>query len=333
MGGLPALRYRLLLALIAGALQGSVVLTCAQPSQGDSHEVEVVRRVYPDTFRESAKDRLSGGLPQRVPFRLTTDSRGRILVTDPFLSLVQVLDIEGEMRWQLKGDRNQQTVFPTYIAVDGDDNIYVSEPKLAVVLVFFPDGRYLRSIGETHLFLPFGLALDKENHRLYVADHHRDEIQVYSLEGKFLKTIGSKGAAPGQLYSPTDVALHDGLLYVLDSGNARFQSFDLEGHSKAILPFGNDHFPLAFSIDPSGNFFCVDQLSLGLLILDSAGNPLSSFAVRRPYGQPGPANPYPTYTSVAPRPDGAVLALRPDLTIDILRLKLVTASSPAAKGE
>jgi DNA-binding beta-propeller fold protein YncE len=328
MLGLPSLRYRLISMIIATGLQVSIPTSGQAPNQQSSSvEIDVVRTVDPNTLRESARDRLSGGLLQQVPFRMTTDSRGRILVTDPFLSLVQVLDIEGEIRWQLKGDRTQQTVFPTYIAVDGDDNIYVSEPKLAVVSVFFPDGRFLGSIGESHLILPFGLAVDKVNHRLYVADHQRDEIQVYSLEGKFLKAIASRGTAPGELIGPTDIALHGELLYVLDSGNARFQSFNLEGHSKAVFAFGNDRLPLAFSIDSSGNIFCVDQFSLGLVVLDSAGNPLSSFAIRRPYGQPGPANAYPAYTSVAQRTDGAMLALRPDLAIDILRLKLVTPVS------
>lgn len=311
--------------LIATGFQASIAICGQTPNQqSSSFEVDVVRTIYPEILRVSARDRLSGGLSQQVPFRMATDSRGRILVTDPFLSVVQVLDIEREIRWQLKGDRTQQTVFPTYIAVDGDDNIYVSEPKLAIVSVFFPDGRFLRSIGESHLVLPFGLALDKVNHRLYVADHQRDEIQVYSLKGEFLKAIASRGTAPGELISPTDIALHGELLYVLDSGNARFQNFDLEGHSKAVFDFGNDRLPLSFSIDSSGNLFCVDQFSLGLVVLDSAGNQISSFAIRQSYGQPGLANPYPAYTSVVQRTDGAMLALRPDLTVDILRLKLVS---------
>ena len=311
-----------LLVPIVGAL---VSPACGQappePSAAPTAQVTTVRTFDPHSFQESRIDRLSGGLTQQIPFRMVTDSQGRILVTDPFLSLVHVFDVKAGKRSQINGDHLQRMIFPTYIAVDADDNIYVSEPLRSMVNVFRPDGHYLRTIGGPQLYIPFGLAVDKVARRLYVADHYQDVVQVYSLEGQYLQTIGSRGTASGELLDPCDIALHHGMLFVLDKGNARFQFFDLDGNSKGAWPFGDNRSPASFALDPAGNLYAVDLRSLGMMILDPAGNPVGSFDVVRPYGQPRAANEYPSVTSLAPNPDGSMLALRPALTIDVLKLQ------------
>ncbi|HTP70146.1 MAG TPA: 6-bladed beta-propeller [Dongiaceae bacterium] len=314
---------------MATILPGLLVPLSSPPVQGQSAptgptpagQVTTLRTLDPHNLQQSRMDRLSGGLNQQIPFRMVTDSRERILVTDPFLSLVHVFDTKAGKRWQINGDHLQRMVFPTYIAVDAEDNIYISEPLRAKVTVFRPDGHFLRSIGSDHLFTPFGLAVDKSSRKLFVADHYRDEIQVYSLDGQFLQTIGSRGTAPGELLDPCDIALHHGVLFVLDRGNSRFQFFDLDGNSKGVWNFGDNQSPIAFAFDPAGNLFAVDTRSLGMLVLDPAGNLLSTFDPVRPYGQPRSTLYAPTVTSVAPSPDGSILALRPALTIDYLKLQ------------
>jgi len=294
------------------------------PSSGP--QVTTLRTIDPHDFHESLIDRLSGGLTQQIPFRMVTDSQGRILVTDPFLSLVHVFDTKAAKRWQINGDHLQRMVFPTYIAVDADDNIYVSEPLRASVAVFRPDGHFLRTIGGDRLYTPFGLAIDQAARKLYVADHYRDEIQVYSLDGQLLQTIGSRGTGSGELMDPCDIALHQGVLFVLDKGNARFQFFDLVGNSKGTWNFGDKQSPVAFALDPAGNLFAVDTRSLGMLVLDPTGNLVSTFDPVRLYGQPRSSNYFPGVTSVTTSPDGSILALRPALTIDYLKLQM---ESPA----
>ena len=271
-------------------------------------------------------DRLSGGLNQQIPFRMVTDSQGKILVTDPFLSLVHVFDTGAGKRWQINGDREQRMIFPTYIAVDGEDDIYVSEPLRGVVRVFRPDGHYLRSIGGDHLYVPFGVAIDKTARKLYVADHYRDEIQVYSLDGQYLQTIGARGTGPGELRDPCDIVLHHGLLFVLDRGNSRLQFFDLDAKPQGVWPFGDSERPGSFALDPAGNLYAIDLFPLGMVVLDQAGNPLGKFEVLRPYGQPRAADQYPSVTSLAP--NISMLALRPALTIDVLKLQPESALAP-----
>jgi len=280
-----------------------------------------LRRVDPGSLHETLRDRLSGGLNQHVAFRMAADSQGRIFVTEPFQALVQVFDKKEGRRWQLRGDKEQRMVFPTYIAVDADDNIYVSEPLLASVVVYGPDGHLLRTIGGDQLYLPFGLALDQQNRKLYVADHYKSEIQVYSLEGKLLQVISSRGSQSGELREPCDLVLHRGMLFVLDTGNARFQMFDLEGNAKDVTPFGNDRWPVAFALDAAGNFYYVDMESQGMQVANPAGSQVAELDVQIRYGQPSQARMFPSFMSVVESPDGRMLALRPASQVEEVRLE------------
>lgn len=317
-----------LLSFVGLAVSSANGQAPAEPAAPPAAQVTTLRTFDPHDFQLSRIDRLSGGLAQQIPFRMVTDSQGRILVTDPFLSLVHVFDIKAGMRSQINGDHFQRMIFPTYIAVDGDDNIYVSEPLRGTVNVFRPDGHYLRTIGGPQLYVPFGLAIDKSAKKLYVADHYQDVVHVYSLDGAYLQTIGARGSGSGELIDPCDIALHHGVLFVLDKGNARFQFFDPDGSSKGVWPFGNNRSPASFALDPVGNLYAVDMQSLGMIVLDPGGNPVGSFDVLRPYGQPSFANQPPSVTSIAPNSDGSMLALRPALTIDVLKLQPEPSPSP-----
>jgi hypothetical protein len=52
-------------------------------------------------------------------------------------------------------------------------------------------------------------------------------VVKYDKNGKFIKSVGTRGAAPGQLNTPHSMAVDaKGNVYVADRGNARIQVFD-----------------------------------------------------------------------------------------------------------
>ena len=169
--------------------------------------------------------------------------------------------------------------------------------------------------------VPFGLAVDERNDKLYVVDNYRNEIQVYTLEGKLLQVIAKQGTGPGQLMHPSDLALHQSMIFVLDTGNRRFQVFDSAGNVEKIWPFGPDRWPVAFTLDTAGNLYYIDLESLGMLISDPAGNPLAALDTQIPYGQPGRHGAFPSFLAMAPKRDGSMLALRPAGTIEVVKLQ------------
>ncbi len=298
-------------------------------NQSESSRLASVKTYAPGDLRQSPKDRLSGGLAQQYPYRMTTDSQGRVLVTDPVLSVVHVFDIRQGKRWQIRGDSHHPLSRPAYIAVDAADNIYVTDLHLSAVLVFEPNGRFKRIIGAGVLTMPTGIWVDRQKRTVYVADWWKGDILSFDLEGNLLRVFGTPGGGPGQLYGPGDVVLQRDTLVVLDAGNSRFELFDLQGNVRATWPFGANRLPLAFAFDGEGNLFYVDLYSGGLVAMDPQGRILGRYGQVRSFGQWTPRPNLSNFMCVATNRMGDILALRPTLNIETVKLTAgVSANAP-----
>jgi len=62
---------------------------------------------------------------------------------------------------------------------------------------------------------------------VYVLDGQASEIRVFAADGTHLRTFGRSGQGPGELSRPAGMATDDdGLIWVLNWGNARYSAFD-----------------------------------------------------------------------------------------------------------
>lgn len=309
----------LLAAILTQSGKGRARNGVPQEQSESSHLVS--RRTYaPGDFRQSRLDRLSGGLAQQFPYRMATDSKGRILVTDFGLSVVHVFDTRQGTRWQIRGDPHHRLGRPRYIVVDADDNIYVTDVWLSAVVVFQPDGRFKQTIGAGVFKVPTGLSVDTQNRKLYVADWWKGEILSFDLGGNLLQSFGSAGRGPGQLSGPTDVVLHGDTLVVLDADNSRFQLFDLQGNFRGTWPFGFNRTPVSFAFDAADHLYYVDLDSGGLVATNPQGKVLARFDPQRRFGQWIPRPSGPNFTCVEVNAQGEVLALRPNFHIEVIEL-------------
>ena len=93
---------------------------------------------------------------------------------------------------------------------------------------------------EAALGRPLALAVDAG--RLYIADAMDCAIKVFTKEGRFLRSVGRKGAGPGELSFPSGVAAIGNSIVVADKLNFRIQTFDGEGTVRGAfkVPFAPD---------------------------------------------------------------------------------------------
>ena len=138
-------------------------------------------------------------------------------------------------------------LFPHGLSVDREGNVWVTDGlgkdgKGHQVIKFSPDGKVLMRLGKAGVpgsgpdeFNAPSATLVAPNGDIFVADGHggntNARIVKFDKTGKFIKTWGKKGAAPGEFDGPHTLAMDSrGRLFVGDRGNNRIQIFDQDGN-------------------------------------------------------------------------------------------------------
>jgi sugar lactone lactonase YvrE len=205
-------------------------------------------------------------LGQPMGLALSEDGQ-RLYVADFDKSQIVLIDLQNK---QLKPFApGQGFAQPFNVALDAEENVYVSDSGARTVARYDHDGNKIWSISDD-LVRPTGLALDKRRQILYVADSARVDspkhrVFAYDLKGHRLRQIGKeRGPNDTEFHFPAYLAVDkDGTLYVGDTMNFRIQVFDPDGNF--IKKFGeHGDSPGTFdrmkgmAFDGFGNLYVVD---------------------------------------------------------------------------
>jgi 6-bladed beta-propeller len=160
------------------------------------------------------------------------------------------------------GKNSYGFMYAAQVRVDPNDNIWVVDQMTNMVIKFDPQGRLVMLLGRkaesvpvparpatgdgagrpTDLFeRPTDVAWDAAGN-IFVADGLSNaRIAKFDKEGKFVKSWGKKGTAPGEFANVRSIAVDaQGNVYAADGGNKRIQVFDNDGTFKtAITNVGN----------------------------------------------------------------------------------------------
>ena len=109
------------------------------------------------------------------------------------------------------GDGPGQLIWPAGLALDRQENVYVTDEWLNRVSIFDMDGHFLRDwgtagSGDGEFNGPSGIAIDRQE-VLYIVDGRNHRVQKFTKDGEFLTTWGSLGSAPGQFNAPWGITL------------------------------------------------------------------------------------------------------------------------------
>jgi DNA-binding beta-propeller fold protein YncE len=206
------------------------------------------------------------------PYSVTTDSRGRIIVTDPGAHGIHIFDFDKEKYKFLSRSENGKDPLksPQCVAVDAQDNIYVTDSEAGKIFVFDANGKFTRTIGslkygEGFFKRPTGIAVDSAAQRIYVSDTLRNQIFLMDMQGSVLKRIGQNGSGKGEFNFPTELHLDGSNLLVVDAMNFRVQVLDRGGEFQYAIGKIGDRVggmfrPKGVGIDSEGHLYIVDGM-------------------------------------------------------------------------
>jgi sugar lactone lactonase YvrE len=155
-------------------------------------------------------------------------------------------------------------IFPHGIHVDRDGNVWITDGRTATaeelakfpdakgkghtITKFSPDGKVLMTLGTPgvpgnppNALNEPNAVITAPNGDIFVGDGHSGQqpdappgtvarIVKFDRNGKFIKTWGRLGSAPGEFRTPHALAFDSrGRLFVADRGNHRIQIFDQDG--------------------------------------------------------------------------------------------------------
>ena len=166
------------------------------------------------------------------------------------------------------GSGDGQFVWPTALAFDSHDRLYLADEHNHRITVFDKSGTYLSSWGvrgadDGQLNAPSGLAFDAQDN-LYVVDHLNHRVQLFTGDGDWILSFGGQGREDGQLDLPWGITVdRHGHVYVADWGNDRIQVFTPEGEFLASFGEtgrGDGQFsrPAGVAVDPEGHIYVAD---------------------------------------------------------------------------
>jgi len=221
------------------------------------------------------------------PYSLATDSRGRILVTDPGIPGVHIFDFNQQKYKLIKREGKEAFVAPQCVAVDANDYFYVTDSEAGKLFVFDSEGKFVRTIGsikggEGYFKRPTGIAVDSSGGHIYVSDTLRHKIFVLDMQGQILQTIGQNGAANGEFNYPTELRWTGEELIVVDAMNFRIQVFDRSGAFEYAIGNPGDTSstmfrPKGIGLDTEHNLYVVDGLWGIVQVFDRQGQLLYYF--------------------------------------------------------
>ena len=181
------------------------------------------------------------------------------------------------------------------VAVDKDDNIYVSDFHTFCLHKFDKSGELLKKLegkddDQGEFESPRGVAVDGD--RVFVCGSSNDRVHVLTTELEPVEQFGSRGTGPRQFSTPEDIAVDsEGMLYVSDSGNCRVQVFTRDG--QFVRSFGKKGSGQGELYGPRGVCVCdgyvyaAEFCNSRVSVFTRDGQFVTSFGVghiTRPYG-------------------------------------------------
>ncbi len=217
-------------------------------------------------------------------YSIATDSRGAVYVPSRWGRQIHKFTSGGSFlqSWEVPLDDAGG------IAVDQHDSVYVAggtqSGTTSPVHKYTSEGSLITSWGASgesdevgNFRGAHGLAIDRDNNKVYATELGNSRVQGFTLDGTLLSAWGSVGTQPGEFSIPLGIAFGEtGDLYVADHFNNRIQQFTQQGvFVREWGEFGHNegqfYFPSDVAIDQQGMILVADNYNHRIQRFTSVG--------------------------------------------------------------
>jgi hypothetical protein len=277
-------------------------------------------------------ERLVAGVPTQLQI-VARDSNGvrRGAGGDVFTVTMRVAGSANELKADVadKGDGSYSASYTVPLRPEGDrctvsvclKGVHVAgSPFTVPVALPFLRVEVLRRFGAEgtgngQFQSPAGIAIGPDN-QVFVCDVTRSCIQVFRPTGAFVRTMGTPGAADGQLSYPLGLCFAGDEVFISDHSNHRIQVWSLDGVFKRKFGSlgasdGMLNGPYGIAVSPAGEVFVVEYGNNRVQVFAKDGR-----FIRR-FGEGG----------LLHKPTGAFLAANGDIYVANLHHNIVVFAS------
>ena len=240
---------------------------------------QVFTKIHPTQLGEPV--RVIEGV--KLPWGMALDSKQQLFVGEWGGKKVTVFDREGKKVQTIACEKFSST---NGVAVDKDDNIYVSDVSNSLLFKFSKEGKLMKVVKRSGTqpgeFKYLGM-IKVINDKLYVCDRGNHRVQILNTELEYVNSLGCRGDGDGQFNCPNGIAQdRAGNLYVSDSWNNRVQVFDCKGQflstfSKKGAASEQLKFPTGICVGSDQLVYVCDNRNKCVSVFKTSGEFVTSF--------------------------------------------------------
>jgi len=209
-----------------------------------------------------------------------------ILLTVCYINVLAVTNYLTILTFGQYGNREGEFDYPVAIALDKNNNLYITDWENDRIQKFNSEGRLLKVIsskdGELIINGPTGIVLD-QNENIIVVEQFSNRVQKISPEGISLNMVGKEGSGPGEFFNPRGIAIDkNDNIYVVDTGNNRIQIFSsdftfIKQFGREGMGDGEFYYPRGIALDDEENIYVADTFHNQVQVFNKEGRFLRKF--------------------------------------------------------